>query len=605
MPYFECVVASGGATLEVSYEEDFYGKTITVTNGSKTLVKTASSSGSVSFNIPESGLWTISGTVNGNTYSTDVNVSLEYFANLTAGFNYKAWLVLAALDPESYSSLADVLSDELAVHRLMTVHASSDYLIDAATDDISVIDDFVANDTAMKWIGLRDYVCDGLTAINGVEAKFLASQYWERYLKDHVPTMTANNAPYGTATALSNSSGAQAPYTTFDGVTTSTSSSYGASAGNGKTAWWGYQFTAPINVKKAKFIVWLSSSSKTLSVTAKIVGSNDGTNWTDVSTEQPFTINGQDLTPHEVLASDNADYYIYKRLVISSDDYLGISGQYALHITMLQFYGRSLDVSVPVMTSNTTPYGEAIGNGIIYSGNSYESYNAFKQYRTSGYAWNNGNTLIAGYDFGRDIKVKAFQICTYNYRGGKIQASKNGNTFTDLIADLTTVIPSITDYVLSPLITFDNDDTYKRYQIVANGGYLYGGCNFYGVDYSEREFEPNTNKKWLYDHGLELETFTTSGTVTKGDDYITLSAANSEATATVDLTSYDLLRGKVGDHMSGTSSLVVGSTATSTLTSANAPNNFSLDISAIDQTATVGAKMTANGVCDVTELWLE
>lgn len=128
---------------------------------------------------------------------------------------------------------------------------------------------------------------------------------------------------------------------------------------------------------------------------------------------------------------------------------------------------------------------------------------------------------------------------------------------------------------------------------------------FYGVDYSEKEFEQGTTRKWLYDHGVELETIDITGTVTKDDDYITLSAANAQASHTLDLTDYDLLRVKVGDHMSGTTALIAGTTATANMTAANAPNNNSLNVSSVNQSLASGAKMTSVGPCDITELWLE
>ena len=180
--YFECSSGTGkGNNLIVTCASDFAGVTITCTNGVKNYFRVCPSSEpyEIEFSGLESGTWTISGTVEGTLYSTNV-VIVDYTATLDSGFDYRVWCTEGGVDATQYSSLADVFADVLATRKLMTVHASADYLIDAVSDDISTIDDFVANDTAMKWIGLRDYVCDGLTAINGVVAKFLASPYWER-----------------------------------------------------------------------------------------------------------------------------------------------------------------------------------------------------------------------------------------------------------------------------------------------------------------------------------------------------------------------------------------------------------------------------------------
>lgn len=43
-------------------------------------------------------------------------------------FDYEEWLRLASLNPSDYSSLDDVLADEVAIRKLMTIHASVDYL---------------------------------------------------------------------------------------------------------------------------------------------------------------------------------------------------------------------------------------------------------------------------------------------------------------------------------------------------------------------------------------------------------------------------------------------------------------------------------------------
>lgn len=621
MPYFECVVASGGATLEVSYEEDFYGKTITVTNGSKTLVKTASSSGSVSFNIPESGLWTISGTVNGNTYSTDVNVSLEYFANLTAGFNYKAWLVLAALDPESYSSLSDVLSDELAVRRLMTVHASSDYLIEAVTEDIDVIDDFVANDIAMKWIGLRDYVCDGLTAIAGVEAKFLASQYWERYLKDHVPTMTANNAPYGVASATNNGTDA---WRAFNG--TNESGSTDAWGGSGLNIRLVYEFPTPICVKEFE-VTNRNNSTLYAMQDFTLQGSNDGVTWTDLGnyTKQDGIAN------KEKFSTSNNDYFKMYGIYVTSV-YDTSSAKYS-RIGQLQFYGRSLNVSVPVMTSNTAPYGEVITDTTYNSTNVYKS---FDNNISDASVMDGVGSKYLGYKFTSNVHLKRFKLVDktnqYHTLTYKLQASEDGTTYSDVAVEDTVTTSGGYSYRFGdididakiirfiPLTTTPN----SAGTIPANSYAEPCIIQFYGVDYSEREFEPNSGKKWLYDHGLELEpiseAITTGGTITFGDDFVTIdrtAQANlSIATdSAIDLANYNKLFAIV-DTTKGSSIALIGCantrdsnvssmTGNKIVTSVGSYVKDCLDISAIDNEQYPIVNANNTGTFNLKELWFE
>lgn len=642
MAFFDCQIVQGGTSgtgipLIVTCSEDFAGKIITATDGTTTITQICPSTNpyTVQFDLPNTGSWTISGVIEGVTYSETISVT-EYQLSLDSGFNYKTWVSRGGLDPDDYASLSAVFADEKATRRLMLVHASADYLIDCVTDNIDDIDDFCVNDTAMKWLGLCDYICDGLTAITGVKTKFLASTYWERYLKDHVPTMTSNNAPYGTATALSNLSGAQAPYTTFDGVTTSTSASYGAPAGNVKTAWWGYQFTNPINVKKAKFIAWISSSSKTLNVTAKIVGSNDGTNWTDVSTEQPFTINGQDLTPHEVLASDNADYYIYKRLVISSDDYLGVTGNYAFHLTMLQFYGRSLNVSVPTMTSNTAPFGEVSADSY------YDTNYPYKAFTSSGKAAIGSSADMGehyiSYNFMKKVKIKkvvaSIGISTPN-SSSAVSAKARIQSFIGL-----DWIDASDEFTVSS--TNGTGGNHTVYYVDCNGNeaseiriLLYGASKnsrfelfplqFYGVDYSEKEFEAGTTKKWLYDHGLELELIseavTTGGAITFGSDYVNLDRTNGNANLsiatdnTIDLTAYSMLF-TIADTIKNSSIERIGVAASRTtgvsamttsklVTMTGSDVKDGVDISAVDESQYVIVLANNVGAFNLKEIWVE
>lgn len=67
-------ITSGGATITVTYNSQFYNKTMTCTKGSTTYTKTTTSSGSTTFSVSEGGTWTI--TCNG--VSRTVDVTLEY-----------------------------------------------------------------------------------------------------------------------------------------------------------------------------------------------------------------------------------------------------------------------------------------------------------------------------------------------------------------------------------------------------------------------------------------------------------------------------------------------------------------------------------------------
>ena len=65
---------AAGATITVTYNSQFYNKTITCTKGATTYTQTTTSSGSTTFSVAEGGTWTI--TCNG--VSRQVDVVLEY-----------------------------------------------------------------------------------------------------------------------------------------------------------------------------------------------------------------------------------------------------------------------------------------------------------------------------------------------------------------------------------------------------------------------------------------------------------------------------------------------------------------------------------------------
>ena len=76
--------ASAGATLEVTCDQDFAGLTITATDGTTTLSKVCPSSSPyiVEFDIPNEGTWTVSGIIDGMTFSTQISVTIDYAAEL-------------------------------------------------------------------------------------------------------------------------------------------------------------------------------------------------------------------------------------------------------------------------------------------------------------------------------------------------------------------------------------------------------------------------------------------------------------------------------------------------------------------------------------------
>ena len=393
-----------GATISVSSSNnELVGTTVTLLKG-ETIVGTRILDESLvcSFvGIQEIGEYVVS--ISDGTLTTEENVSItgDNIVNknvITVVFNALSRLSLwldAGRVTESFSTLDEVFASEITVRQLMTIHASVDALKEWMIADPSIVDTFVANATAMKWMGLRDYAYDTLTAgVDGLKDKILASDNWEYALKDHVPAMTSNTEPYGTASASTEntSGGTYSAFKAFDNVV-STSDLWCPTTVSG---WVQYKFTNPINVNIVCIISKYNNGGRLNNF--KIQASNDGTTWEDLyegtckedstsALEQYFKFN-------------NEKYYLYYRLY-ALDTY--VSGGYP-NIIKLQFYGRALNVSVPTMTSNTAPYGEASASSERRS-----AYYAFDKILTSDNDWITAAGVSTGdiiYRFNNAINLK-------------------------------------------------------------------------------------------------------------------------------------------------------------------------------------------------------
>lgn len=626
MAYFEGVGGSGGSIV-VTCDSEFAGSTISCSDGTNTMTAVCPSVSpyEVEFMVSDSGTYEISATVSGTTYTTEVVVDLELEAALKYGFSWPRWVTYGGLDPSDYEDLVDVFSDEAAVRRLMTVHASADYLITCVTDYIDTIDDFTANDTAMKWIGLRDYVCDGLIAITGVEAKFLASEYWERYLKDHVPVMTGANAPYGTVSS-SNSTNA---INVFD----QNESTIWTATSNGTNQYVTYKFTNPVCVKKARLYLTPTLATSRPDRTFYVRASNDGTNYVNIGS---CSVSGISSVDDIIDCSTNEQYYLYYQIFCA--DIINVTNSWAWGIRELQFYGRSLNVSVPVMTSNTAPYGEASAN----TGNS-NAYKAFDNNDSNIWEKDNptsGDVRLA-YKFTSPTEIR--KALLYNNAG---TGTYNLNVRVDYSDDGTTWSegPSfVSEWHQNSIVDIPNVGSHlywSFYFVSTTTGvtsyFAIPRAQFYGLDYSEKEFETGTTKKWLYDHGVEVVAFNFTsfkqGTSVLENDgnYLRtgggFSANQGRELMTdqkVDVSNNDFVMARFGDEIVGQEGLEISSdkpTSYSTmgtyrLSNVTVPRPInhlilSINISSINQDVIIGIGSRSTGAVSlskttISELWLE
>ena len=618
---------------------------------------TLDNTGEVEQDVKNLGLWTITWTHNGQSYteSFDIHYFGYFHIMLHEGFTWRLWATAGGIPINQYDSLSQLLADEAAVRRLFIVHDAVDYMCENANstqnqDLITIIN----NGLCAKWANLSDYALDNMEAdavlsdlmddadLYGYGELVYEDNEWKP--KGNVPVMTSNTAPYGECIA----SASQSSYPTYQAFDKDDTSHWGAGSVDYSAAYIGYKFTNPVKIKEIAFTKRINTGlTYDGKCTAKIQASNDGSDWVDLTDTLTFDqLSSQYGEKESWDATQNEGYYLYVRLkyltkVVTSDNlYPCCAG--------LQFYGRELKVSVPKMTSNTAPYGEAIRSEVFSS--SFEAWKAFDKVtsQTGDEAWasNLVNTnQYVGYDFKKPTVALMCVWKNRNYnvatdimppKNHKIQGSNDGTTWEDVTEVITN---SVSTANANHIINMgDNTDSYKAYRMfivdgidtgASSGDYVaVGELQFYGKDYSEKEFA-NDGSKWLYDHGVELEEFTSSGSgVTQKESdslYCEVSIANVGAVFSsdnVDLTSYNLLRFKLGNTLYaggnatsyGQMRVQSGDTIVSSkellTTGQNYPNNEFLDIASVNQSCTI-RPLTVNGSSAIsrkitfTELWLE
>jgi hypothetical protein len=449
--------------------------------------------------------------------------------------------------------------------------------------------------------------------------------------KGAVPVMTSNSAPYGTVIYSDSQSGNDV-WHIFD----ENESDYGG--GSNASMYMGYKFVNPIKVKKAELLTFRDGNSQT-SYQIKIQASNDNTNWDDVT--NVITINNiTDKTSQIIVCDENAYYLYYRVLFVTSSN----TSSYSF-LRKLQFYGRQLSASVPIMTSNTAPYGEA---GVINTPWHGQAYNAFDKVNNNHLGGGeNKNYLGVYYKFTHPVCVREATILpsSYTSNGGfkafKIQASNDNINYVDLYkgvhdnagyTEVTVNFTNTTSYTYYRFYAYDGTHDTTRY--TPNISEL----QFYGVDYSEREFASGSTMKYLYDHGLELVAFDdslpTGCTITREPSQIDVSSTQNAQSSgilpgvitheSIDITPYSGLNMRLGnknytnadtkDHwlrMTVSNSLGYNDSDVSASRKVYTPyeNPYFLDVSSVNQNRKIGIWNHGNGGKEVfgsfKELWLE
>ena len=584
----------GGSSIEpytviVSLDEDFKGQPVTLTQGIEIMRNTCPMTApyEVEFKPMNDGVWVASSTTkDGNVVSVDTEPLLEwgtYNVTLKSGFNFREWLNRGRVE-KTFTSLDDILADEPTVRQLMTVHDSVDYLVTALSNYADTAEKILDNDICAKWINLRDYAFDMLEANANVKAVMdsvnkygygeLASIDGTWQPKGAVPVMTSNTAPYGEVIASSVFTNYD-KFKVFDDIDSTYWASNNPSSSVGEYI--GYKFVNPICVKKVKCRLYSNA------LTFDVYGSNDNSKWDKLdsinatTTSTDFNIN-------------NDKFYLYYKLQCVTE----ISNMIGIYT--LQFYGRQLKVSVPKMDGNNSPYGEAKASSELSS--QYASFMAFDgTNNNSDDCWiANDNTAKIQYDFGKPIVVKFVELANRllgtpsEVRTFAIEGSDddfNSIKYTSpTLTNSNTSSGGKSAYEISNL----KPCRYWRLRTITNDETIYvaiGILNFYGLDYSEKEFAQDGKVEYIYDHDIEL---------------MALTKTSSSALVTFDTTNCKTLRATLGKYATTSDKIQCGS-ANATLNG----NPFSLGL---DITNVNGNNATGFGNINVanmgdTSLWVE
>ena len=314
-------------TINLTYDNEFRGLSITCTDSNSTITKTAPISGnSMSFYPPNTGTWTISGTYSGTPYSTTATVSslstavsaqlitLPNGSTVTPTDDIQKWLNCAGIfDKTTYSSLSDILSDSVTFNALLGDSNANAYLARSTTFATTLC----ASQYAMNLIGQYDVCCDALLGNSTWLSAIASSSYSDYVLNATVPKMTSNTAPSGTCFASNESNPA---YYAFDGDNSTYWSATDAVDGS-----IGYQFPSAVCIRRAKFRALYGTRQFTVAY------SDDGTTYqtcsetvTATSGETDYYVNTTETSPHQ-----------YWRLNVHHTQ--GASGFF---VQTVQFYGH-------------------------------------------------------------------------------------------------------------------------------------------------------------------------------------------------------------------------------------------------------------------------
>ena len=327
---------AGGGILPHIVINAQHGDTIVVNKGATLYYPVETESGVFEVDVKEFGTYTIT-IDNSNTIILLVDIVKVYTVNsspegstVTPTDDVGIWLECGERT-ESYTTLSEILADSTCLSALISSENACDYLVRSTTFATAI----VADSGAMALIGLNNYCANSLLADSTWLNAIANSAYVESVLNVKVPTMTGDTSPSGECIAKTNASGQQ-KYKAFDNdLSTTWSASTTTYDG---TEYIGYGFTSAKKIYVAHFIPRYLTGYTEVVAEIKYQGSNDKSNWTDISSTEEIQITTTSTqTPHNTELTTGTNYQYYRALYMSR-----VSGATTVYPTVaeLQFYGR-------------------------------------------------------------------------------------------------------------------------------------------------------------------------------------------------------------------------------------------------------------------------
>ena len=296
-----------------------------------------------------------------------------------------------------------------------------------------------------------------MTPVSGGNVAVTTLQFYGYQLEGLVPTMTSNTTPSGEAFDGNSSTNA---YIAFNGITSDCIAP--SSLAN---AWVGYDFKVPVTINSVSARGWADGGKDTINEFV-VEGSKNKTEWTSI-------YNGKHSTTHQLeqfsFVNDKAYRYIRFRILSNHN------GNSAYNISMVQLYGEKLwqpKGLVPVMTSNTAPYGEVILSGVDGTNYGYKAFDGDDA--TMWYDNGHSNKPYVGYKFAIPTLVKKVLLIGSGCASDMvnftltIQGSNNNSDWYDFE---TIKISHDGVGIISREINIDNNNYYLYYRIVSENDY--------------------------------------------------------------------------------------------------------------------------------------